>query len=168
MQPIAAYFSDNADEFVATGKQTKTKHNFSTKYRPESHALIERAVQKVLVLARCLLYQSGLPLCFAEFALLAAAHFPNITNNNRTKTNAWLQRFAAEFTGERHPFGRSAICKLPKEHTDRHKSEPTGEKCIYLGPHLQSGQEWRGQLTIVTLKDLSELEECCESPRCGG
>ncbi len=34
------------------------------------------------------------------------------------------------------------------------KLSPSGEDCIYFGPHLQAGHQWRGQHTIVLLRDL--------------
>ena len=61
---ITSLFFDNAPEFIAASKHMNILRNTSTKYRSESNGRAERAVQRVLTLARCLLYQSGLPLFF--------------------------------------------------------------------------------------------------------
>ncbi len=60
---------------------------------------------------------------------------------------AWFRRNGIEWSGVKHPFGCLATLRLPDQlrAQDVHeKLSPAGEDCLYLGPNLQAGHQWRG------------------------
>ena len=155
---ILELYSDNALEFISAAEILKIKHNQGQKYRPQSDALIERTGQTIQTLARCLLFQSGLPLSFSSYALSCAALVMSTIVHGKQEQNAWFARNGKEFPGLVRPFGSEVVVKMPVEIDGRSKLDCTGSRALYLGPHLQAGHVFRGQYNVVLLNALADPE----------
>ena len=87
---IKSFRSDNARiKFAA--KELGIVHITSTPERSQTNSKAERKIRHVLEGARCSLFQSGLPLCFWNFA---GEHFCHAENIRRQTLRWWREPWA--------------------------------------------------------------------------
>ena len=101
---ITHLYIDGAPEIVKAGKNLRTCHDTSTRYRSAMNGLAEREIKHVLEGTRTLLEHSGLPTTYWPYASRCFCHHANIRMVGGD--SAWHKRHKqGYFKGEVIRFG---------------------------------------------------------------
>ena len=113
----------------------------------------------VLEGARCSLFQSGLPLCFWNFA---GDHFCRAGNIRRhfddegnPEPTAWFQRTGQDFNGLEIPLG-AAIDYLPPKSWHVEKIDKNTIEGVFLGWKINPGAKWEKDYIVAPLSEFKK------------
>ena len=156
---IKSFRSDNAPEILWAAKDLGVNHCTSTPERSQTNSKAERKVRHVLEGARCSLFQSGLPLCFWNFAGEHFCHAENIRNHKdddgNPKPSAWELRTHKKFEGLRIPLG-AAIDYLPPPSWKTEKMDKTTIEGVFLGWKLNPGAKYERDYYVAPLSEFNQ------------
>ena len=152
---VRSIYSDDAPEFKAAVRVLGWRLSTSTPGKPQSNGIAERAVRSVVDGARTLLEQSGLPI---RWWSRAARFFCLMKNCTGLSPTPWEKRHEAPFPGRLVPFGSVVFYRSAIDPAGRF--EPTGQKGIVVGYHMNAGSKWSGDIYVL---DYKTMVDNCES-----
>ena len=153
---VKRVYTDGSKEFERAFKDLHLSHDVSVAYDPQSNGVAENSIRRMKEGTRCALVQSGLaPEWWAE-AARAFAIYRNTTDLYQGQT-PYERRHGRKYDGPKIPFG-SAVRFLPSGPLAErnHVFQSKTRMGIYLGPVLNSNNEYKGLSNVIDAESLSE------------
>ena len=127
--------SDNGKEFSMEIYFSKNGmiHQTSCPETPQQNAVVERKHQHILNIARSLIFQSNLPLCFWNFAIAHAVFLMNRTPNINLKGYSPYQILHNKLPYLNHLKVFGSLCYATSLMAHRRKFDSRARQCIFLG-----------------------------------
>ena len=146
--------SDNSPELIRAIKDLGYRHQTSIEYVDSSKSFAEREGRQMLEGARRNLLQSGLPLKMWPLAMQHHAAAINACPQLDGSESPWQLRFGEEFPAMHIPFGAKVwFWDNPKRADNTAgKLSPTANEGLFLGYHIQSGHDWKGEYLVAKLE----------------
>jgi transposase InsO family protein len=124
------YTSSKFEKFC---EEEGVERQLTVGYTPQQNGVSERKNQTVMEMAKCMLFEKGIPSSFWAEAVNTAVYLinrsPTKALKNETPFEAWSGRKPS--VNHLKVFGCLCYAQIPKER--RHKLEETSERCIFLG-----------------------------------
>ena len=151
-------YTDGSQEFKSALEELGLPHDVSTPHRPQTNGVVERTNRRILEGVRCLLFQSGMPLCFWRDVVMTYCNLRNFFDVVNGKTIHEI-RFGHKFKGFLLPFGCKVSYKPSGPDDDTHKFGPRTKTGIFCGYHIHNGGKWSGDYLVWEAEKMLQATE---------
>ena len=153
-------YTDTALEFGKSCEELSWNHCTSTPHRSETNGIAEIAVHRAKAGTSAVLLQSGLDEKWWADSMECHCYLRNIQDLLLDGKTPYERRFGVPFNGPVIPFG-ALVEYHPISAKDTSRLHQFGSKilaCIFLGYVKNTGRIWKGDIMIVDVEELEEID----------